>query len=221
MAGDMYVVGAHMERRPTRLGERPRLMSSWEHITEAQWLCSYWLKRADRRVSSNFAHVLKLYGISASEWAALRELYRPGRNSSVGLAPALGMTKGGASKLIDRLVRKGLASKEIGELDRRCRPVGLTKRGRYFVPYLARREEDLDRKSFRTENLRYHLIRALKRVVHARRNKRVDIWHVPRSKAPSLESTFYYPGPAPRPSAVASNASNSSDDSSRNLPRDK
>jgi DNA-binding MarR family transcriptional regulator len=212
-----------MERRSTHLRGRGLVRATWQPITQAQWLCSYWLKRADRRVSSSFAADLKAWGIIASEWAALREMYRPGRNSSVGLATAIGMTKGGASKVVDRLVRKGLASRTVGELDRRCRPVGLTRRGKNLVWHLAMREEDTDREFFPKEKLRHNLTRALKRVVHAPLNERerVYVWGVPEWKPPSAESARYSSGTAPPPSAVASNASNSSDDSSRNLPRDK
>jgi DNA-binding MarR family transcriptional regulator len=212
-----------MERRSTHFRGRGLLRATWQPITQAQWLCNYWLKRADRRVSRCFAKELKAWGIIASEWAALRELYGPGRNSSLGLATAIGMTKGGASKLVDRLVRKGLASRTVGELDRRCRPVGLTRRGKNLVWHLAIHEEDTDREFFPNEKLRYNLTRALKRVVQAplKERERVYGWDVPEWKAPSVDSARYSSGAAPPPSAVASNASSSSDDSSRNLPRDK
>jgi DNA-binding MarR family transcriptional regulator len=210
-----------MERRSTRFGGRRRLRMTFQPIIQAQWLCSYWLKRADRRVSSRFARDLKAWGIIASEWAALREMYRPGRNSSVGLATAIGMTKGGASKLVDRLVRKRLARRTVGELDRRCRPVGLTRRGKNLVWHLAMREEDIDHEFFRKDSLRRNMMRALKRVIDAWRDERVYVWSVPEWKEPPVESAGYSSGAAPPPSAVASNASNSSEDSSRNLPRDK
>jgi DNA-binding MarR family transcriptional regulator len=223
--GRMYV-GARMERRTSCLGNRRRrTRRPFEPITEAQWLCNYWVKRADRRVSSHFAQTLKVYGLIASEWAAMGEMYRPGRTSSLALAPAIGMTKGGASKLIDRLVRKGFARRKVGEFDRRCRPVGLTKRGKNLVVYLASREEEIDREFFPKEKLRYNLMRALKRVVHGEQTERVNVWLAPRTMASSYrerpEYRFYSASVDPPPSAVNNNASNSSGDSSRNLPRDK
>jgi DNA-binding MarR family transcriptional regulator len=210
-----------MERGYNRRGERRRPRMTFEPITQAQWLCSYWLKRADRRVSTSLAVQLKAWGIIASEWAALREMYRPGRTSSVSLAPALGMTKGGASKLIDRLVKKRLVRKTVGELDRRCRPVGITRRGKNLVWELAIHEENTDRRFFPKERLRYHLKRTLKRVAQEWLNGPVDVMEVPLWKLRSVKSTSYSSGAAPPPSAVANNASSSSDDSSRNLPRDK
>jgi DNA-binding MarR family transcriptional regulator len=101
------------------------------------WKGCYWLKHAERQVSGKLASELKLWGLIGSEWAALWEMYRPGRTSSVALAAVIGMTKGGASKVIDRLVKKGLARRSVGELDRRCRPVGLTRRGQGLVEYLV------------------------------------------------------------------------------------
>jgi len=210
-----------MEPGTARSGARRRPKRIFQPIVEAQWLCSYWLKRADRRLSRSFARELKDRGIIASEWAALREMYRPGRSCTVALATALGMTKGGASKVLARLVRKGLARREASEFDRRYRPAKLTKRGRNLVPYLAIFDDGIDREFFPKEKLRYNLMRALKRVVHAPRKERENIWHPGRSSASSLNTAFYYPGTAPPPSAVASNASNSSDESSRNRPRDR
>jgi DNA-binding MarR family transcriptional regulator len=223
MATTYVCVGASMEPGTVHRRARRRPRRIFQPIIEAQRLCSYWLKRADRRLSSTFARELKWHGIIASEWAALREMYRPGRSCPVALATALGMTKGGASKLLDRLVKKGLARKELSEFDRRYRPAKLTKRGRDLVPYLAMRDDSIDRGFFPKEKLRYNLMRALKRVAHAPRKEWADVWHIPRPKASSVNVDFYFysPGTPPPPSAVASNASNSSDDSSRNWPLDK
>jgi hypothetical protein len=41
---------------------------------QAQCLCSYWLKRAERQVSSKLASRLKMWGIIGSEWAAIRDV---------------------------------------------------------------------------------------------------------------------------------------------------
>ncbi len=107
--------------------------------------------------------------------------------SPVEIAHAIGMTKGGASKLVDRLVKKGFAVKSVGEFDRRFRTVELTEAGRGLVPRFARFVDNTDREIFGNLNRRRRLLRTLKRVVHTRRQKeRVDIWHVPRSMASLL-----------------------------------
>jgi DNA-binding MarR family transcriptional regulator len=216
-----------MERRCSRPGARRRRRHRriWEPIGEAQFLCSYWLNRAETRVSSLFAKKLKDWDLISSEWAALREMYRPGRTSSVCLAQVLGMTKGGASKMIDRLVRKGFASRSVGKLDRRCRPVRLTRRGRDLVVHLAVIAERHDGELFRNANLRYHLMRALKRVVTRVRQKEWADRHM-RSVASMAyatvnmcpETVFYYPGAAPPPSAATSNHARSWDPSVTGAP---
>jgi DNA-binding MarR family transcriptional regulator len=173
-----------MEAGPTRTGARRRQSKTWKRITQTQSLCSYWLKRADRHVSSSFVRQLKACGLVASEWAAIRQLYRPNRMSPVEIAGAIGMTKGGASKLVDRLVKKGFAIKSVGEFDRRFRTVELTEAGQDLVPRFARFVDNTDREIFGNLKRRRRLLRTLQRVVHTRgQEERVDIWHVPRSMA--------------------------------------
>jgi DNA-binding MarR family transcriptional regulator len=170
-----------MESGSTWSGTRWRPRWEWEPIRPAKSLCSYWLKLAEKSVSGRFARELKEFGIIASEWAAIRELYRPGRLSPVDIAGVLGMTKGGASKLVDRLVKKRLVIKRTGEYDRRFRTVELTKRGEDLVPHLAALAKSTDRQMFGKFVQRRSLMDALKRVVRALGKEPVDIWHVVRS----------------------------------------
>jgi DNA-binding MarR family transcriptional regulator len=168
-----------MEGGSTRTGARRRRSRTSEPIVEAQSLCSYWLKRAEKCVSGSLAQELKARGIIASEWAAIRELSSgPIRLSPVEVARAIGMTKGGASKLVDRLVKKGLAKKTVGEFDRRFRAVELTERGEELVTHFAMLEGNADREMFGNLARRRRLLQALKRVVLARRREPVDIWQV-------------------------------------------
>ena len=178
-----------MEAGSTRSGARRRQNKTWKRITQTQSLCSYWLQRADRHVSSSFARHLMALRLTASEWAAIRQLYKPNRMSPVGIGQAIGMTKGGASKLVDRLVKKGWAIKLVGEFDRRFRTVELTEAGRFLVPRFARFVDNTDREIFGNLKRRRRLLRTLKRVVHTQRQKeRVDIWHVPGSMASLLRA---------------------------------
>ena len=174
-----------MEAGFTRTGARRRQSKTWKRITQTQSLCSYWLKSADRHVSRSFARHLKACHLVASEWAAIRLLYKPNRMSPVEIAQAIGMTKGGASKLVDRLVKKGWAIKRVGEFDRRFRTVELTEAGRDLVPRFARFVDNTDREIFGNLKRRRRLLRTLKRVVHTRRQKeRIDIWQAPDRRRP-------------------------------------
>jgi hypothetical protein len=88
------------------------------------------------------------------------------------------MTKGGTSKLIDRLVEKGLVEKRVGQFDRRFRTVELTKYGQYLVRYLAVSEARVDRRFFRRLRLsrRCQLMKGLKRTLGAETKKYMDEW---------------------------------------------
>src|SRR6201991_2954397 len=119
-----------------------------EPIRPARSHLNYWVRQTHQRFAKNFGQQLKEAGIIASEWAALRELYRPQRCSPVVLGQAIGMSMGGASKLVSRLVAKGLAVKETLDFDRRFRSVGLTKQGKGLVVFLASIEKDSDREFF-------------------------------------------------------------------------
>lgn len=78
-------------------------------------------------------------------------------------------------------MKKGLATREVGELDRRCRPVGLTRLGKKLVPHLAKLAKANDNKFFGKlpTKVRHALMEALRRVAFVNRNKRVDVWRFP------------------------------------------
>ncbi len=151
---------------------------SWPPIYAPQAHINYWLKLVATRFAERFGAALKACNVIASEWAALRELYRPGRLSPLDVGRAIGMSKGGASKLINRLVRKGLVKKTVGEFDRRCRCVEITSDGKQIVTLLAFSEEDSERQCFRLLRIngRHRLRDALKRTLGAERKKYMNEW---------------------------------------------
>jgi DNA-binding MarR family transcriptional regulator len=167
-----------MDRSSFRKHQRQDDLKIWVPICAPQVRLNFWLNLAAKRFSERFGHKLKPWKIIPSEWAALRELYRPGRLSPLDLARALGMTKGGTSKLIDRLVEKGLVKKEVGIYDRRFRTVQLTAEGEILVGHVACSEERAERQFFRSLRLngRHRLMDALKRTLGAKRNKYMNQW---------------------------------------------
>jgi DNA-binding MarR family transcriptional regulator len=120
----------------------------WETIRPARSHANYWVKHTDRHFSECFGRLLRHSGIIVSEWFALRELYRPVRHSFLELVGKIGMSKGGASKLVSRLEKKGLVAKYQEGFDRRFRGIQLTREGRDFVVQTAALELDTDRKFF-------------------------------------------------------------------------
>jgi len=157
-------------------GECPS--ESWWPIGAPQSHVSYWVKLAEARFSENFAKMLEEWRLIPSEWAVLRELYRPGRRSPVELGQVIGMSKGGVSKLIDRLVKKDFVRKEVSKFDRRFRAVGLTEYGRECVAFIASMEQSLDREFFGKlrGGGRYRLTEYLKRILTARQRKHMEEW---------------------------------------------
>jgi DNA-binding MarR family transcriptional regulator len=144
----------------------------------------YWLKRAERQVSGRLARELKELGLIPSEWEALRKMYDPGRTSPLALARALNMSKGGASKLISRLVKKKLVRKKVCHFDRRSRVVGLTLRGEQLVPALAGLELTTNYEFFRrlAGKQRRKLVEALRVLTEGRR--RLPTMEIPLPTGP-------------------------------------
>jgi DNA-binding MarR family transcriptional regulator len=64
------------------------------------------------------------------------------------LATTIGLTRGAVSKLIERLVAKGLAKCRSEKEDRRYQVVMLTTQGRELVPQLAQLADDNDHEFF-------------------------------------------------------------------------
>jgi DNA-binding MarR family transcriptional regulator len=150
----------------------------WEPIKPARSHLSYWVRSTDRRFSKSMNRFLSEAGIIASEWAVLRQLYRPGRLSPVELGLAIGMSKGGASKLVSRLVAKGFVIKETADFDRRFRSVGLTKQGKELVVFMASIEKDADREFFSPlgNGRRFRLTEWLTRLLDTSRSEQMDRW---------------------------------------------
>jgi DNA-binding MarR family transcriptional regulator len=167
-----------MDSQSPRTNQRQRQPQPWWGIYSPQSHINYWLKLADTRFAATFSRELKEWGLIPSEWAALRELYRPTPLSPLDVGRALGMSKGGASKLIDRLVERGLVIKKVGEFDRRHRTVQLTPHGRSIVPSLAYSEVRVHGRFFRRLPAKGHkrLMDALQRTLGAEQINYMDQW---------------------------------------------
>ncbi len=97
----------------------------------------FWLRFVSNHVSHAFARKLAGSGATVAEWVILREIYELGAVSPGRIAASTGLTRGAVSKLVDRLVRKGLAHRTEADRDRRFQDLVLTDAGRELVPRLA------------------------------------------------------------------------------------
>lgn len=108
----------------------------------------YWLRFVSNQVSHAFSRKVATRNVSVTEWVILRELFDGESVVPSVLADRMGMTRGGISKLADRLVTKGLVTRTTDDEDRRYQALALTAQGRALVPALARMADENDEEFF-------------------------------------------------------------------------
>ena len=106
-------------------------------VSELKRHTGFWLRTVSNRVSDAFARKLEDSGATAAEWVVLRQMYGGEAMAPSVVAEMTGMTRGAASKLIDRLVLKKLVTREGRTDDRRYQDIALTAAGEKLVPKLA------------------------------------------------------------------------------------
>lgn len=97
-----------------------------------------WLRLVSNRVSGGFAEALREKDVSVAEWVVLRELQDREDTAPSVVAEATGMSRGAASKVVEKLVQRGLVTRVEDDGDRRYLKLRLTREGRKLVPVLAR-----------------------------------------------------------------------------------
>lgn len=118
-------------------------------------------------IRAGFEHELAPHGVTAKQWPVLRlalELDHP-RPSE--MAEAMGIDRGAVTRLIDRLVEKGLVVRAGDPTDLRAARVELTEKGRTLVPVLAKIAHTRNEAAVRDlkPSERTALIRSLKSVL--------------------------------------------------------
>lgn len=108
----------------------------------------YWMRFVSNHVSSSFAKKIEGYDVNIGEWVVLRRLFTNPTLSSGVIAENTGMTRGAMSKLIERLVQKGLVERLESTQDRRFQEITLTNSGKKLVPILAALADENDAQFF-------------------------------------------------------------------------
>lgn len=108
----------------------------------------YWLRFVSNHVSNAFRTKLAARGVTVAEWVVLRELYEHDGVAPSKLADTLGMTRGGVSKLVDRLSARSLVTRSTPAGDQRYQQLELTDAGRELVPELAALADQNDAEFF-------------------------------------------------------------------------
>jgi len=103
-------------------------------------------------VSNDVSHAFRLKvesrGVTVAEWVVMRALFDSGGTNPSHLADQIGLTRGAVSKLVDRLLAKGMVRIGIDKEDRRFQTVSLTPSGRRLVPHLAAMADGNDAEVF-------------------------------------------------------------------------
>jgi DNA-binding MarR family transcriptional regulator len=139
------------------------------HVSELTRHTGFWLRFVSNHVSHAFMRKLFPSGVTVAEWVVLREMYDKEEMSPSALADLTGMTRGAASKLVDRLVAKKLVSRQGRTDDRRYQDIELTAAGRRLVPGIAAIADQNDEEFFTALSTkeRAALIAILKKLVQA------------------------------------------------------
>jgi DNA-binding MarR family transcriptional regulator len=129
----------------------------------------FWLRFVSNHVSYAFARKLLASGVTVAEWVVMREMFDDEETSPSVLAERIGMTRGGVSKLVDRLVSKKLITRQDRSDDRRFQSIALTASGRRLTPQLAALADQNDEELFHPLSARERaaLIATMKKLVQA------------------------------------------------------
>lgn len=107
----------------------------------------YWLRLVSNHVSRRFQMKVEQLGVTVAEWVVLRALLEGALKPSE-IAKRIGLTRGAISKLLDRLVQKGLVVSEADGVDQRAQQITLSPAGRKLVPKLAALADENDAECF-------------------------------------------------------------------------
>lgn len=135
----------------------------------------FWLRFVSNHVSHSFARKLASSGVTVAEWVILRQMLAAGKTAPNRLASDCGLTRGAVSKLIDRLLHKGLVSRTEASGDRRYQDVKLSAAGYALVPTLAALADRNDDEFFSplSSKEREALVVTLKKLVSAHKLKTI------------------------------------------------
>lgn len=138
----------------------------------------FWLRSVSNQVSHSFARKVEASGATVAEWVIIREMYaykEPFPPSK--LAEITMLSRGAVSKLIERLVAKGLVLREGSSEDRRFQQISLTKAGKNLVPKLAKLADENDEFFFGNLSAKEkeQLTKTLKKIIEQTGIKKIPI----------------------------------------------
>ena len=138
-------------------------------VSDLKKHAGFWLRFVSNHVSHAFARKLQVSGVTVAEWVVMREMFDDEDTSPGILAERIGMTRGGVSKLVDRLAIRKLISRRERRDDRRFQSIALTAAGRRLIPKLAALADQNDEEFFHplSGSERAALIATMRKLVQA------------------------------------------------------
>jgi DNA-binding MarR family transcriptional regulator len=139
------------------------------NVSDLEKHVGFWLRFVSNHVSYAFARKLSASEVTVAEWVVMREMFKDEETSPGVLAERIGMTRGGVSKLVDRLVTKRLVTRHDRSDDRRFQSIALTAAGQRLTPQLAALADENDEEFFHplSTGERAALIATMKKLVQA------------------------------------------------------
>ncbi len=107
----------------------------------------YWINRIRTQTHLSFESRLEPYGVTVAQWCILAALYDEQATTIKELSLHIDIDKGSISRVVDRLVTKGLVVHGSGK-DRRSGHLSLTSGGLALVPFLIQEAEQNEQRFF-------------------------------------------------------------------------
>lgn len=120
----------------------PQLSNLEDHL-------GYWLRKLSNRISGSFAARLEKHGVSVANWVVLRILYEHESLPLKDIVAQVGLDQGALSRMVERLMVRGLVVRRVSPNSRREVAISLTAQGRKLVPKLAQEADENDRVFFK------------------------------------------------------------------------
>lgn len=142
-----------------------------KNVSTLQSHIGFWMRLVSNSVSQAFAAKLEQTGVTVAEWVVMREMYGEARITTPSqVAELTHLTRGAVSKLLERLLQKGLITRTESKEDRRYQDIQLTAAGRKLVPQLAALADQNDEEFFSSISAseRTQLVKILKKLAEAR-----------------------------------------------------
>lgn len=142
-----------------------------KNVSPLQSHIGFWMRLVSNSVSQAFAAKLEQTGVTVAEWVVMREMYgEAGITTPSQVAELTHLTRGAVSKLLERLLQKGLITRTASQEDRRYQDIQLTAAGRRLVPQLAELADQNDEEFFSSISAseRTQLTKILKKLAEAR-----------------------------------------------------